>query len=490
MMLVTKGPRGVLETALHMGVRAFTTSSVRAGGMKAKRRKQAMRAKNPHLAVKTVDGTAVTAATAHFDEFYSGLYKTQWAGMRLALLSTSKHCALVNNFGDSERTVEELEELGCIDIGAEFLAAQERQRPYAPQEAAVLSEGPREEELEDEVEEVRASLDPLQAGARLIEPEQKGLGGGAASALYDFVPTTELKGMEEFVEETDYYKYYRRVAGESVRTVVEPALSWPPALRAFTFPRGVVQSFPRPRAGLLDTLNYYCMDAASLLPVLALDVGPGHRVLDMCSGPGGKALALLQTLLPGALVCNDHSHDRVRRVIGVLDQFCGRGDRSVGGVRDTVTLSRRDGAEMVDYESYDRVLVDAPCYADRHAMNSDDGNVFVKGEIKDRLRMPEKQSELLKAGLMMLKPGGVLVYSTCTLSPVQNDGVVHMALRSLWEDTTLDFEVCDLTEAAKPLRFLCKMYGSQDGMKYGQMVVPFLPNNFGPMYFAKIRRLP
>ena len=473
--------------------RAFSTSFARTGGQKAKRRKQSLRADNPHLEFKSVDATASTAALAHFDDFYSGLYKTQWSSMRLGLLSQAKYCAVVNNFGDREATVARLEELGCVDVGHQYREAQARQAPHIKQQPTVISEGLTVEEevlrleQEEQLSALPSSLAPEQAEGRLMDPEEAKLKGGAATALYDFVPSTVLKGMEDFVEESDYYQYYKQVSKDEVRTVVDPSLPWPSALRCYTFPRGVIQKLPAPKTGLLGTSNYYCMDAASLLPVLALDLRPGCSVLDMCSGPGGKALVMLQTLYPASLVCNDISSARVKRVIGVLDQFLGREkDGGIGGVRKSITLTRSDGADLTDYECYDRVLVDAPCYADRHAVSSDEANVFVKTQIKDRLKMPERQAKLLKTGLMQLKPGGCLVYSTCTLSPIQNDGVVHMALKALWQDTTLDFEVCDLTEAVKPMRFLCKMVG----MKYGQMVVPFLPNNFGPMYFAKIRRIP
>ena len=417
--------------------------------------------------------------------------------MRLALLCPGKHCALVNNFGDSEETVTRLEELGCVNIGKEFLKEQQRLQPYLGEGGRVVAEGAKEEELviEQEKEEKEAkAVSMLEPGEetrrRLVAPEERVMGAGASPALYDFMPATELKGMDEFVEEGDYYSY-KKVGRREVRVVEEATLNWPPALTAFTFPRGVVEPLPAPQAGLLGTLGYYCMDAASLLPVIALDLKPGVSVLDMCSGPGGKALAMLQTLTPASLVCNDVNSDRVRRVIKVLDQYLGREvGGGIGGARNAVTMTRQDGAQMIDYESYDRVLVDAPCYTDRHAVNSDESNVFMSQQMRDRLKMPEKQAELLKTGLTLLKPGGVLVYSTCTLSPIQNDGVVHMALSSLWEETSLNFEVCDLSKAVKPMRFLCKIQGRKEGIKYGQLVVPNLPANFGPMYFAKIRRMP
>merc|ERR1719300_915008 len=227
------------------------------------------------------------------------------------------------------------------------------------------------------------------------------------------------------------------------------------------------------------------MDAASILPVLALDLKPGQNVLDMCAGPGGKSLAILQTLYPSMLTCNDDNYERVRRIFNVFDQYLGTED-GVGNVRNLVRVTRKDGSRLSDYGAYDRVLVDAPCFSDRHAVTSEEGNIFVKSEIKNRLKMPEKQAALLKNGLLHLAPGGSLVYSTCTLSPMQNDGLVHNVLGQLWEETNWNFEISDLNVAVKPFRFMCKIYGRKEGLNYGQMVVPFLPNNFGPMYFCKI----
>jgi len=356
----------------------------------------------------------------------------------------------------------------------------EKSSPSPPPEDPVPPDAPSHESD-------TASLPPSQAQSRLIMPEDNVLGGGAM-ALHQYVPTKELKGMEEFVEESQYYQTYKKVASQAITVKPFFRLHFPSHLRCFTFPRGDLSTFPSPTPGSLSTLNYYCMDAASLLPVLALDLRPGHTVLDMCAGPGGKSLAMLQTMYPTRVTCNDSSHERVRRVLSVLDQYVGRGE-GVGGVRDSVEVTRRDGALLCDYGTYDRVLVDAPCFSDRHAVTSEEGNIFVKKEIKNRLKMPEKQAELLKNGLLQLSPGGSLVYSTCTLSPVQNDGVVHKVLGQIWEETNLDFEVADLSMAVKPFRFLCKLYGRKEGLKYGQLVVPFLPNNFGPMYFCKINRV-
>lgn len=92
---------------------------------------------------------------------------------------------------------------------------------------------------------------------------------------------------------------------------------------------------------------------------------------------------------------------------------------------------------------------------------------------------------LSSAALQALKPGGSLVYSTCSLSPIQNDGVVHMSLAKLSVESPFEFAVQDLTQAFLPFR---TMYQFSDTCQYGQLVVPFLPLNYGPMYISKITR--
>ena len=160
----------------------------------------------------------------------------------------------------------------------------------------------------------------------------------------------------------------------------------------------------------------------------------------------------------------------------------------MGNVRSSVHFSRKDGSELLDYGVYDRVLCDVPCFSDRHSVISDEQNIFAAKMLKDRLKLPQEQCDLLKAGLMYLKAGGSLVYSTCSLSPVQNEGVVRMALKALYEETAYDFYVSDMTQALKPFRFLCRILGPKQGVKLGNLIVPHLSNNFGPTYFCKITR--
>lgn len=90
---------------------------------------------------------------------------------------------------------------------------------------------------------------------------------------------------------------------------------------------------------------------------------------------------------------------------------------------------------------YFQILVDVPCTNDRLSLHEDDNNIFKQTRVKERLRIPEVQAGLLSNALHLVKPGGTVVYSTCSLSPVQNDGVVGMALRRLWQERKLEFTV-------------------------------------------------
>lgn len=67
--------------------------------------------------------------------------------------------------------------------------------------------------------------------------------------------------------------------------------------------------------------------------------------------------------------------------------------------------------------------------------------MFNPSRVKERLQLPELQCELLVQALKIVKKSGIVVYSTCSLSPVQNDGVVHMALKQIWEETNRVFVV-------------------------------------------------
>lgn len=242
------------------------------------------------------------------------------------------------------------------------------------------------------------------------------------------------------------------------------------------------KTYHLPTAGVL---SHYLLDGASILPPLLLDVKMGERVLDACAAPGGKSLLMLQTLHPEQLVCNDVMESRVNRIRKVMREYLfDYVERWEGKL---LILNQCDARNLDEYGTYDKILVDVPCTNDRHSLMENDNNIFKPTRIKERLRIPELQAGILENCLRLLKPGGSLVYSTCSLSPVQNDGVVHMALQKVFHEHGLTCTIKDLSKTVALFSDIYKFEFSKN-LKYGQMVLPYLPANFGPMYFSKIQR--
>lgn len=157
------------------------------------------------------------------------------------------------------------------------------------------------------------------------------------------------------------------------------------------------------------------MDEAGVFPVLALDVQPGDRVLDACAGGGGKsALIAARIGFQGEVVALDNSPRALRRLEAA------RARLGLASVKPQLGDARSAGAESRDH--FSRVLLDAPC--------TGLGTIRRRPEIKWR-RRPEDlkraaslQRELLAGVADAVAPGGLLVYSTCSLEPEETDAVM------------------------------------------------------------------
>ncbi len=166
--------------------------------------------------------------------------------------------------------------------------------------------------------------------------------------------------------------------------------------------------------------HIYIQEAASMLPPLLLAPQPGDEVLDLCAAPGSKTTQLAQVMEnSGLIVANDVRPDRIKALAFNLDRM---------GVLNTVITNfngNRFGHLLPDY--FDRVLIDAPCSAEA-TINKSRAVLYHWGE-KNIERMATIQIGLLLAGFRALKPGGTLVYSTCTYAPEENEIVVNYLLR-------------------------------------------------------------
>lgn len=171
----------------------------------------------------------------------------------------------------------------------------------------------------------------------------------------------------------------------------------------------------------------YEMDPASILVAQSLGAQSGDKILDMCAAPGGKTLVVAEALFAsggeGLLVSNELSQDRRARLIRVLHQYVPQEIRSKIFVRgwDGNQFGLREAGE------YDRVLLDAPCSGEKHLLE----NAKEMSEWSPRRseNLAVRQYSLLASAWSAVRPGGRVVYATCALSPLENDGVIAKLLK-------------------------------------------------------------
>jgi 16S rRNA (cytosine967-C5)-methyltransferase len=168
---------------------------------------------------------------------------------------------------------------------------------------------------------------------------------------------------------------------------------------------------------------------AAMAVARILDPQPGEQILDLCAAPGGKTTHLAALMgNRGAITAVEKHPGRAK----ALEQTAARMGATI------VTVQTKDATEDHGTATYDRVLVDPPC--------SDLGTLASRPDARWRKAgrpraLAEIQREILKAGAKAVRPGGTLVYSTCTISPAENERVVTAFLDSHPEFRSLDLGI-------------------------------------------------
>ena len=164
-------------------------------------------------------------------------------------------------------------------------------------------------------------------------------------------------------------------------------------------------------------------DAGAQVAAYLLDAQPGERVLDACAAPGGKTGHLLEHT-PGLaeLVALDSAANRLERVAANLARL--------GRKATLVQADLASPPEWWDGRKFDRVLLDAPCSATGVIRRHPDIKLLRRET--DIAGLADVQLELLRSALKLLKPGGRLVYATCSVLPQENRGVVERLMAEDW----------------------------------------------------------
>ena len=175
----------------------------------------------------------------------------------------------------------------------------------------------------------------------------------------------------------------------------------------------------------------YLQSLSSMIPPLALAPRDGADVLDMCAAPGGKT-AEMAALAPGAhLTACEMSAPRAEKLTFNLNKL---------GVT-AVNVMRTDARRLDEFFSFDQILLDAPCTGSG-TVRAGDAKAAARITEKLLAKVTRSQRSLLDRALTVLKPGGVLVYSTCSILPQENEEQVMAALKR-----HRDCEVAPLTGA-------------------------------------------
>ena len=176
---------------------------------------------------------------------------------------------------------------------------------------------------------------------------------------------------------------------------------------------------------------YYLQEPSAMTPASRLHVEPGERVLDLCAAPGGKATALGAALRgKGVLVANDISNSRAKALLKNLELF---------GISNAFVTNEIPGNLADRFEGFfDKVLVDAPCSGE--GMFRKDPAVIKTWDEERPEYFAKLQRDILKNAVCMLRPGGQLLYSTCTFAPVENEGSISWLLENFPEMDVLEIE--------------------------------------------------
>jgi len=180
---------------------------------------------------------------------------------------------------------------------------------------------------------------------------------------------------------------------------------------------------------------YYLQEPSAMLPAAILPVEEGDRILDVCAAPGGKSTELAVRLnRKGVLYSNDISNSRAQALLKNLEVF---------GIPNSVILSEDPVKLTGRFHSYfDKILIDAPCSGE--GMFRKEPAVIRSWLEHGHAFYVNLQKQITRACLEMLKPGGYLLYSTCTFSPEEDENMI-LYMKSLCPELTV-VRVPDLFE--------------------------------------------
>ena len=186
---------------------------------------------------------------------------------------------------------------------------------------------------------------------------------------------------------------------------------------------------------------YYLQEPSAMAPAAFLPVEPGDKVLDLCAAPGGKSTALAAKLQgEGFLLSNDISASRCKPLLKNMEMAC------VANAVITCEAPEKLAGRFSEY--FDKVLVDAPCSGE--GMFRREPSMVKSWSLEEVERYAALQREILFSAAQMVRPGGFLLYSTCTFAKEEDEQTVEYFLEQHPEFSLEELPLCDGIEQGRP----------------------------------------
>lgn len=175
---------------------------------------------------------------------------------------------------------------------------------------------------------------------------------------------------------------------------------------------------------------YYIQEPSAMAPAAYLDAQQGEKILDLCAAPGGKSTQIAAAMRgEGLLISNEIHPARAKILSENIERM---------GIRNAMVTNESPQSLAKVFEAYfDRIMVDAPCSGE--GMFRKNADACDEWSPENVTLCAERQAEILECAASMLRPGGRMVYSTCTFAPEENEGTISQFLAKHPE-----FEIADV----------------------------------------------